>query len=198
MTTLELTTLEPQLLLERAGTILHISEIQRPSRQFGNQASVRVLGRSVTYFTAAKCHDSVLSHFRNPANRLVEFDPIHNLALIEHRGASLAVDAALLGPFHHRIKALLQFIGEVERDWIVSFGLHNEPVIRYLCAIYADERDISVQPPETLPFQLGPGAHHPILRARIARNVDGLDVPLYEQALEIRRRLDIKRAAQEV
>ncbi|KAJ3150402.1 hypothetical protein HDU89_003183 [Geranomyces variabilis] len=142
-----MTTLDPQSLLERAGTILHISEIQRPSRQFGNQVSVRVLGR------------------------LVDFDPIHNLALIEHRGASLAIDAALLGPFHHRIKALLQFIGEVERNWT---------------------------PPETLPFQLGPGAHHPILRARIARNVDGLDVPLYEQALEIRRRLDIKRAAQEV
>ncbi|KAI8918301.1 telomere-capping, CST complex subunit-domain-containing protein [Powellomyces hirtus] len=127
---------------QQHGTILYISEIINSNPGPIEPKSVRVLGI------------------------LVAFDSTHTLALIEHAGAHLIVDAALLGPFHHRLKSLLQFIGEVERGW---------------------------KPPKDLPFELPPGPQV-LLRARIVRNVDGLDLPLYDQALEIRRKFDRERA----
>eukprot|EP01114_Cavostelium_apophysatum_P004531 TRINITY_DN1481_c0_g1_i1.p1 TRINITY_DN1481_c0_g1~~TRINITY_DN1481_c0_g1_i1.p1 ORF type:complete len:124 (-),score=23.30 TRINITY_DN1481_c0_g1_i1:409-780(-) len=37
-----------------------------------------------------------------------------------------------------------------------------------------------------------------VLRARVGRNVDGIDVPLYEKALEIRRNFERNLAAQDI
>ncbi|KAJ3020922.1 hypothetical protein HKX48_009526 [Thoreauomyces humboldtii] len=127
------------------GEILHISEIV--SSQGSNApVSVRVLGT------------------------LVAFDSTNSLALIDHLGARLTVDAQLLGPFHHRLKSLLQFIGEIDRQWVPPPNIAFEPP----------------RPPR------GPGM---VLRARIVRNVDGLDVPLYDQALQIRRKFDAQRGS---
>ncbi|KNC97385.1 uncharacterized protein SPPG_07312, partial [Spizellomyces punctatus DAOM BR117] len=98
---------------------------------------------------------------------LLTYDTNTSLAVIEHARSQLVVDLSLLGPFSNRTKSLLQFIGEVE-TW---------------------------QPPPNLPFSCLPSAsrNYLILRARIARNVDGLDLSMYDQALQIRRKFEVER-----
>ncbi|KAI8818896.1 telomere-capping, CST complex subunit-domain-containing protein [Fimicolochytrium jonesii] len=88
---------------------------------------------------------------------LIAYDSNNSLALIEYGKARLVVDTALLGPFRHRLRTLLQFIGDVECDW---------------------------RPPNRVSFD--PPNVGVVVRARIVRNVEGLDVRLYEQAMKLR------------
>ncbi|RKO93863.1 telomere-capping, CST complex subunit-domain-containing protein [Blyttiomyces helicus] len=114
------------------GVILNIAEIL--SQDTARLAStVRVLGK------------------------LISYDVPTNIAVIEHGGERLLVDVTLLGDFPHRLKSLLQFIGELEDH-----------------APHA-------------------GGGSVVLRARIVRNVDGLDLKLFEQSLLIRRRFEDER-----
>jgi hypothetical protein len=56
-----------------------------------------------------------------------------------------------------------------------------------------------MQPEETILSFFGedikptPSGHYAILRARLMRNVDGLDVKLFEKALEVRRKFEQER-----
>ncbi|TPX57463.1 hypothetical protein PhCBS80983_g03805 [Powellomyces hirtus] len=156
---------------QQHGTILYISEIINSNPGPIAPKSVRVLGI------------------------LVAFDSTHTLALIEHAGAHLVVDAALLGPFHHRLKSLLQFIGEEAAETFVASSTLLDALVVPCCHIWLIDTTnlIPLQPPKDLPFELPPGPQV-LLRARIVRNVDGLDLPLYDQALEIRRKFDRERA----
>ncbi|KAJ3047092.1 hypothetical protein HK097_000244 [Rhizophlyctis rosea] len=102
--------------------------------------------------------------------KLLSYDPHHSLAQIEHASKTLTIDTTLLGDFPYRVKSLLQFIGVLE-DW---------------------------RPPVQHKLQTTPTKHagngHVILQAKIMRNVDGLDLTLYDKALQIRRQFEEERA----
>ncbi|KAJ3034926.1 hypothetical protein HDV00_004536 [Rhizophlyctis rosea] len=127
------------------GVILHIEEILADPKGKAGE-TVRVLGK------------------------LLAFDPVNNMAQIEHAHTNLVVDTSLLGNFSHRNKSLLQFIGELD-DWVVP------------------ARQQMPSSPAT-----HAGGEYVILRARIVRNVDGLDLTLYDKALQIRRKFDEERS----
>ncbi|KAJ1980669.1 hypothetical protein H4R35_001038 [Dimargaris xerosporica] len=89
---------------------------------------------------------------------LKHYDASTDLAIIE-QGGRMAVDTRLLGPFAYPLQSAVMFIGEVE----AAQHEQSHPELQSL----------------TLPL--------PILRARIARCVDGLDLHLYKSAIQIKR-----------
>jgi CST complex subunit TEN1 len=84
---------------------------------------------------------------------LTAYDALQNRAVIEYKNAHITIDTSFLDVFQHKINALFQFIGEIEKD-----------------------------------DRLGV-----ILKARVIRCVEGLDVNLWEQALELRRKFEKER-----
>ncbi|KAJ3108378.1 hypothetical protein HDU97_001503 [Phlyctochytrium planicorne] len=94
---------------------------------------------------------------------LKTFDPATNLGLLHYASATLLIDATLLGILDkHSSKSLLQLIGELEEF---------EPVESKII--------------EEFPRHAGGGIV--VLRARVLRNVDGLDTRAYEKAVKLRR-----------
>eukprot|EP00937_MAST-01D_sp_MAST-1D-sp2_P006736 g6736.t1 len=90
--------------------------------------------------------------------RLQRFDAATQRAVIAHGGRTLPVDTSLLGPVAFAVGSTFQFIGEME-------------------VIAADAAAGAAC-----------GSTAPLLRARVAQDVDGVDEQLFARALEVRRR----------
>ena len=101
------------------------------------------------------------------AQRLVEYDARQQRATVEYRDRRLAVDTTLLDPCDGFVLGrLFQFIGET-----------------------------SVPQQQGFVGGAAVAAPAPVLRARIAQDVDGMDTSLFERALEVRRRFLAERLA---
>jgi hypothetical protein len=100
------------------------------------------------------------------------------VCLIYHQGKSVLVDISLVDPSIPRLDTLCQFIGEIRQLNQVRIAIRSFsplPHQRGTGCLYQ-------QTPEA-PEQIG----GMLIAATIARNVDGLDLDLFEQALLARR-----------
>jgi hypothetical protein len=93
--------------------------------------------------------------------RCVEVTTQQQRVVLQDRAASLAVDIALIADQHFAMDGLYQIIGELREE---RGGGGGEEVGR------GNGRRITI-----------------VLRARVARAVDGMDVSLYEQSVRLRR-----------
>lgn len=141
-----------------------------------------------TFFTRRFPKQAPSNIFVRQRNRLVNYDPNTNLMLIEHDRNRLVVDCTLLSQVKFRPKTLLQFIGEAEA-WKV-----NKILMIEICRLYDSHLCAYSQPPQSIAFQI-PNLQSPlILRARIVRNINGLDLGLYDEVLQIRRQFEAERS----
>ena len=104
-----------------------------------------------------------------------DFDVDRNLVRVEHKGVQLVVDRELVPELQVQRGSLFQFIGEVTQ--FQARALSRSP-----------PHPIPAHPPRCLQPQLQ-------LRARVARIVDGLDLELYDEALQVRRAFEEEMAA---
>ncbi len=88
----------------------------------------------------------------------VDVNPLQKRLAILDRGASLVVDIELVADQQFALEGLYQFIGELLQE--------------------KDEEQQGAS---------GQGGPRLVLRARVARAVEGMDVSLYEQAVRLRR-----------
>jgi len=79
--------------------------------------------------------------------KLIEYDVVNGLAIIQYKEKKLVVDTALLDSFVYKIGSVFQFVGETRSTNKV-----------------------------------------PRLYARLGRNIDDMDLRLFEQALTLRRK----------
>ena len=100
---------------------------------------------------------SIVMEILSNNSRLKEFNPHTNRATIEHKSSTLEVDTVFLEDTSFKQNSLYQFIGKI-------------PFPHCSFAIGEIERN---------GFDF-------VLKARVVRNVDGMDVNLYEKALKLR------------
>jgi len=133
---------------------------------------------------------------------LISYSPSGNIAIIEQNGARLNVDTTYLGAFPHREKSLYQMIGELQEflenskvrsltdtkiftfrsyfKWIKTIGFSIFLFFLFLFILKQDQPEMSI--------------HSIILKARVIRCVDGLDLNLYEKIVSLRRKFNQERA----
>ncbi|KAJ3117420.1 hypothetical protein HDU96_006801 [Phlyctochytrium bullatum] len=110
---------------------------------------------------------------------LRKFDSVSGLGLLSYDECDMLVDTTLLGVMDkHSPKSLLQMIGDMDEleDSVLPHAAAASPTATFL-------RD----PPRHA------GGRVPVLRARIVRNVDGLDTQVFEKAVAMQREFDAQR-----
>eukprot|EP01112_Ceratiomyxa_fruticulosa_P006996 TRINITY_DN1801_c0_g1_i1.p1 TRINITY_DN1801_c0_g1~~TRINITY_DN1801_c0_g1_i1.p1 ORF type:complete len:142 (-),score=24.21 TRINITY_DN1801_c0_g1_i1:191-616(-) len=93
--------------------------------------------------------------------RLMHYNFSTSLGMIEYKSEFFPVDFSLLDQFSFKENSLLQIIGEIDST-SKALKIDTHPI-----------------PSGAL-----------ILKARVVRNIDGMDTALYEQAVDIRRKFE--------
>lgn len=116
--------------------------------------------------------------------RLQGYDAETAIAIIIDGSVSLKIDTQHLRDINFRIGSIYQFIGEllVQSDNNVSCWCSHHPWDSIspllLPRSLLDNALVSLQP------------HQALLQARVGRNVDGIDLNLYHQSLQLRRQFE--------
>ncbi|KAJ3111837.1 hypothetical protein HK100_002543 [Physocladia obscura] len=110
--------------------------------------------------------------------RISEFDIDSSFVVLAHASFDILVDTNLIGPIDKNTsKALIQFVGEMtEADDLTNMS----PMVRE----YLQQTRRVGMPLRSFVY----------LNARIVRNMDGLDVSLYENSLKAMRIFDQRRS----
>ena len=153
------------------GRILYVDEVLSQAAQL-HGAAVRVLGQCAPRVSSAP--RPACAHAPQLRRSLTTYDAASGVAVIVHHDCQLAVDTSLASPvvaYEARAETRFPFFPTLTRC-----DAQPSALLQFIGEL--DSRDGA-----------GETRARPVLRARVARRVDGLDLALYEQALAVRRRV---------